>query len=314
MKPGNTLIALMLTLLLLSSATCLSCRADDGGKQYVDITAEVDKDRIYIGDKIKLDIVVEPAQTEWVFPELPEKLGEFSVIESYPLKEGWPAQRITGQVFVLSIYTTGTHVIPPVSLEYRMPGESEWHTGNSPQVPIEVMSLLTGDDTDIRDLKGLIALGVNKLWIILISVAILAAAFLSWILWRRKTGRIFPKETKKESAYRTAYRQLDELKAMDLPGHGRIKEYYIRLSDIVRHYLEDTFSYRVPEMTTEEFLSTIKDSRAFKDEHRELLKEFLSNCDMVKFAKYGPTSLEVLDSFKAARHLVDETKHEEEAE
>jgi hypothetical protein len=67
-------------------------------------------------------------------------------------------------------------------------------------------------------------------------------------------------------------------------------------------------------MTTEEFLSTIKDSRAFKDEHRELLKEFLSNCDMVKFAKYGPTSLEVLDSFKAARHLVDETKHEEEAE
>jgi hypothetical protein len=223
MKPGNTLIALMLTLLLLSSATCLSCRADDGGKQYVDITAEVDKDRIYIGDKITLDIVVEPAQTEWVFPEFPEKLGEFSVIESYPLKEGWPAQRITGQVFVLSIYTTGTHVIPPVSLEYRMPGESEWHTGNSPQVPIEVMSLLTGDDTDIRDLKGLIALGVNKLWIILISVAIWLLHFCHGFCGAGKQDAFFRKRQKKNPPIGQHIDSWMNLKPWIFPGTAALK-------------------------------------------------------------------------------------------
>jgi hypothetical protein len=106
----------------------------------------------------------------------------------------------------------------------------------------------------------------------------------------------------------------EELRAMDLPGKGRIKEYYFRLSDIVRRYLENRFSYRAPEMTTEEFLSAIKDSKEFSNELRGLLKEFLSHCDMVKFAKYGPTPIEILDSFKAAENLIDRTKLTEEEE
>jgi len=44
------------------------------------------------------------------------------------------------------------------------------------------------------------------------------------------------------------------------------------------------------------------------------LKDFLSQCDMVKFAKYGPTQLEMLDSFSSAERLVDQTKLVEELE
>ncbi|MFC1480537.1 hypothetical protein ACFL5Y_03735 [Candidatus Omnitrophota bacterium] len=99
---------------------------------------------------------------------------------------------------------------------------------------------------------------------------------------------------------------------MDLPGQGRIKEYYVRLSDIVRHYLEDRFSFRAPEMTTEEFMERVKNSSEMLKKHKELLGDFLSHCDMVKFAKYGPTSLEMLDSFQSAERLVDQTRIREE--
>ena len=106
---------------------------------------------------------------------------------------------------------------------------------------------------------------------------------------------------------------IQELKGQDLPGKGLIKEYYTRLSDIVRRYLENRFSFRAPEMTTEEFMENIKNSSVLVEEHKELLKEFLSHCDMVKFAKYGPTPIEMLDSFKSAESLVEQTRLEEEA-
>jgi len=120
------------------------------------------------------------------------------------------------------------------------------------------------------------------------------------------------KETDKlKTAYDIAYEELDKLKKMDLPNHGRIKEYYVILSDITRHYLENRFNFRAPEMTTEEFLESVKKAPQLTVEHKKVLKEFLSQCDMVKFAKYGPTPIEILDSFKSAEALVDGTKIEE---
>jgi hypothetical protein len=113
---------------------------------------------------------------------------------------------------------------------------------------------------------------------------------------------------RKKLAHEIAYEELAKLKAMDLPAKGMIKEYYIRLSDIARRYIENRFSYRAPEMTTEEFLNYIKISGELGPEHRDLLKNFLTQCDMVKFAKYGPTPLEILDSFKLAEKFVDQTK------
>ena len=55
-------------------------------------------------------------------------------------------------------------------------------------------------------------------------------------------------------------------------------------------------------------------SSDLKVEHKELLKEFLSHCDMVKFAKYGPTPLEMLDTFSSAEDLVEQTREIEEEE
>ena len=67
-------------------------------------------------------------------------------------------------------------------------------------------------------------------------------------------------------------------------------------------------------MTTEEFMIALKASPEVASEHKKLLKEFLSHCDMVKFAKYGPTPLEMVDSFNSALNLVEQTRLVEEEE
>ena len=44
------------------------------------------------------------------------------------------------------------------------------------------------------------------------------------------------------------------------PEAGRIKEFYQRISDILRHYIENRFGLHAPERTTEEFLVELKPS------------------------------------------------------
>ncbi len=255
----------------------------------------------------------DPKDFDLVFPETPENLGEFSFVESKPVKAGWGSSRVTGREYVLSIYTTGTHVIPPVEVMYKGKEDDRWHTAETRQVPVEVKSILTGGETDIRDLKGMIISSRKLVMVLFAAGLILIAAVISAFLYFRRGGRLPGMGPKRElTPEEKAYRDLRALEKMGLADKGLIKEYYSRLSDIIRRYLEGRFYFRAPEMTTEEFMEEVKKSPRLADAHKSLLKEFLSHCDMVKFAKYGPTPLEMIDSFKAAEKFVDQARPVEE--
>jgi hypothetical protein len=109
-------------------------------------------------------------------------------------------------------------------------------------------------------------------------------------------------------AHETAFKALQELTNKAYIKTGKVREYYFELSDIVRHYVENRFQLRAPEMTTEEFLATLKDSKILNAEQKILLKDFLSHCDMVKFAKYLPDEKESESSYESAKRFIDETK------
>ncbi|MFC1480536.1 BatD family protein [Candidatus Omnitrophota bacterium] len=150
----------LITILFFVMATSAASGVDNEVERSLEITAKADKTQVHVGDRIKLEIFVEGAAGfEVEFPEKPEKLGDFSFIKSYPIKTGWGKARKTGREYLMSVYDTGTHVIPPIQVRYKKAGGDQWHVLESPQVPIEVKSLLTGEDTDIRDLKGLVVLG-----------------------------------------------------------------------------------------------------------------------------------------------------------
>lgn len=274
-----------------------------------EITAKADKEAVNIGSNIKLRVSTEEHRgLEFQFPETPENLGEFSLVDSKPIKH----KKEIGREYIVSIYTTGTHVIPPVRVLYKGSGAADWLSADSPQIPIEVKSLLTGDYTDIRELKGIILPKFSMRRFVAFVLVLLAGAAWGWVIWAKKKKEALEKAARRKSAHEIAYDELARLKLLDLPQKGLIKEYYTGLSDIVRHYLEMRFALRAPEMTTEEFLSVLRDSPELKSEHKTLLRNFLGHCDMVKFAKYGPTQLEMLDSFRSAENLVDQTKLIEE--
>lgn len=163
---------------------------------------------------------------------------------------------------------------------------------------------------DIRDVKPPVAFPANNFWFFLLLIFVIVAAVIFLVYFfvtRRK---------KKEAAvvirpaWCIAYEAFDMLEKEDLPGQGKIKEFYSRLSAIVRYYVENRFSINAPDMTTEEFLYSLESAREFSPEQSSAVKNFLNCCDMVKFAKYGSTAEEIARSFSLARCFVDETKEE----
>ena len=163
---------------------------------------------------------------------------------------------------------------------------------------------------DIRDVKPPVDFPPSFffLYFLLAIVALAAVIGLFYFLktrFKKPRPMITPPP---KPPHETAYERLQELKEQNLPSQGRFKEYYTILADIIRRYIEDRFGIRAPEMTTQEFLDSLRASEELTPEHKNLLKGFLNSCDMVKFAKYGPTFPETEESFQHASKFIDETK------
>ena len=177
--------------------------------------------------------------------------------------------------------------------------------------------IVYAQDADIRDIKPPVNFPFNyKLLFVILSVLILLILLFLIILYlkRRKLKKENPVFVPEKPAHIKALEALSRLYVRNLPGIGKIKEFYFELSDIVRHYLEERFFLRAPEMTTEEFLYMLRELKDLNQNLKDLLKQFLNHCDMVKFAKYGPDKKEIEESFNSARRLIEETKVKQEDE
>jgi hypothetical protein len=131
-----------------------------------------------------------------------------------------------------------------------------------------------------------------------------AAALIAWwVRWRRWAA-----ERARITAYDRAMRRFRALERRGLPSPDEADAWYVELSDIVRHYLEDRYGVRAPELTTEEFLQEARRSPELSASHRDLLTSFLERCDRVKFAAYHPDVAESKDVLDAARRFLDETR------
>ena len=141
------------------------------------------------------------------------------------------------------------------------------------------------------------------------AVAVAAAGVGGWIYLRRKRVakliRIF------KPAHEIAYERLRALVKDDLIKAGKIKEFYERISDILRHYIEHRFNLRAPERTTEEFLAELASANVLGEPDRQSLAEFLQHCDLVKFAMYDPTNEQIQKTFDLVKNFIETTKSDE---
>ena len=112
--------------------------------------------------------------------------------------------------------------------------------------------------------------------------------------------------------YEEAMQALSELKGQSLWQNGQEKEYYSKITDILRHYINRRFGVEAMEMTTTQILDVLNHEDA-KDAKSEL-KEILNAADFVKFAKFRPLADENEQVYRLATVFLDKTKPVEAAD
>ena len=320
MKPRkiiNLICAIFCLEIFLASGSA-SFAAGDKEKKNPDIeaVAVVDKASIQIGDKITYTITVKAKKNvEVEFPQiLPENLAGFAIKDFGSITKGLFGNKTFKQWYLLDTYVSGEHTIPAAVVKYRTKGQTDWQELSVNEIKLEVKSVLDNAPSraDIRDIRGPKSFA-SKIWlytlIVLVVLLIIGGVF-SFILLKKKKEEA---KTPPLLAHIIAYEALVALEKKDYIRKGQTKAYYIELSDIVRRYLENRFNIRAPEMTTEEFFIKVKEDSSLSLEHKGLLRDFLTNCDLVKFAKYQPAETEASLAFASARRLVDQTKQEDKS-
>lgn len=139
----------------------------------------------------------------------------------------------------------------------------------------------------------------------------LALAGLGWWLWRRFGRRLqipaAAPEAPPPPPHVVALAALEKLLASGWIEAGRIKEFHLELSFILRRYIEARFGVAAPESTTEEFLAGIRDRPEFAGGRRLALKGFLDHCDLVKFAEHQPARTQIDEAVACCRQFIAET-------
>jgi len=286
---------------------------------------KVEKSEITIADTIWLQleaVIDEKYKVE--MPSLADVLGEyeFGILDYKSLPDELTKDNRLSQrrMYRLEPILSGTYSIPSLKFVFRGKKQSAGDTEevkqyelNTKKIDIEVKSLLAEDRSvlAIADIKHIAELprAKSKWWMWGGGAVVLAGIVVGLIVLlrarREKRVRIL------KPAHEVAYQRLEKLLADDLIKGGRIKEFYERISDILRHYIEHRFELRAPEYTTEEFLYKAGMTDVLNNDHRELLREFLNHCDLVKFARYGPTADEIQRTFDITKEFIEATRVQE---
>jgi len=140
-----------------------------------------------------------------------------------------------------------------------------------------------------------------------------AAAFVIWKYVLKKPIPFIEKENPVLLPHQIALNELNKISAQKLWQHGREKEYYTKLTDVIRHYMEARFNIAAPEMTSSEILEETKPIQNEYPAAYDSLKKLLQVGDLVKFAKWHPLADENELSLNICYLFVNQTKVEEEA-
>lgn len=278
----------------------------------IKVTVEVSPSPARLSDEPTLTLTIDAARgIEVEKPPFGEAIGGFLIRDfREPLPETRGDREIRRQIYTLEPVQTGLQHIDPISINFtdrRVQGDGRRHTIETESLAVEITSVLEGEAPSLDALKpmaGPIELpqpaAVTTPWLTGGLLAVAAASAGCWWLLRRR--RRESAETPL-SPQELAYLELDALVQEDLAATD-VKSFYVRLTGIVRRFIERTTGIHAPEQTTEEFLREIGRGRSFSADERMRLKAFLESADLVKFAAREPAAADIEQTFRRAQDFL----------
>ncbi len=280
-------------------------------QEKAELKVGVDTTTVKIGEQLNYILQIKADSTaQVIFPEQP-------IFAPFELLEESTIDTLRAQSHFL--YTKKYALIQFDSGNYFLPQQQVLVNGFSKiadLIPIRVNPVVV--DTiqqplfDIKPLTGIEknydALIVKILWGLVAGLLLLGVMY-TYLFQKRK------KELRERELppYERAIEDLKALEGKTLKKQEEFKEYYSRLTDVVRRYLEEEAKIDALESTSEELLIKLqlrKDAGTLDLDRSTLksLRAVLQNADLVKFAKSLPEKYTANEDRKVVELVVIETK------
>lgn len=282
------------------------------GEQGLRVVMEVDTTVVRLGDPIAVRIRVDhPAEwsVQWAdsLDVSPFEVLRYEVPTSGSSPGGAGATATAD--LTLTSFELGELQIPPIEIPMLGPDGSVRTLLTDPY-RIGVESVGLDESGDIREIRGPLSIARN--WWIPAGWLLLAAAAGAGALYlhRRLRGHPVAEAAKPKTPSRpprlVALEALDELERSSLLERGQVKTWHVRVSEIVRTYIEGQLEVPALEMTTRGVAAGLRDA-ALGSRITNRFHTFLARCDLVKFAKLRPGAGASRELLAAARSLVEMT-------
>lgn len=214
-------------------------------------------------------------------------------------------------------FDSGSYQLP--SMEFIVDGEKI----TSNPVSLTVLPVKVKADDKIDDFTGVAnPFGLNPnpeemeeegadsvIWWLIVGAVAVLLAMLAYVLYR-KNGTIFPLP-RKNPPYKVAIEKLLALQKQNLPQRGRTKDYYTRLTEILRVYLKKQFGIKTFEKTSSEILVQVE-ANAQLEPYASILKSIFETANFVKFAKVNPSETENSRCLTDSIRFIEASHPEEE--
>jgi len=273
------------------------------------VNATVDTTSILIGDQVTYKITVETNPSSLVvFPE-GQTFNPMEVVESLSADTIRAEDRFRLiKEYALTQFDSGSYTIPRQQV---LINETPFYTDS---LRIEVNDVVV-DTTKQKMYSIKPAMEVPSgfsvpLWVWLLLALLAVGVLIFFLLRRRKRNK---EAEKKLPPYERALFELQKLDQSHLLEKRQTKEYYSKLTEAVRRYLEDEVHLRAMESTTSELIHDLE----LKMERGELklsretineLKIILQRADLAKFANSRPDIITAKGDRSKIEHVIIDTK------
>ncbi len=289
----------------------------EGFPQKLSLETTLDTNQIVLGDQINLTYTIKKNENVIVsMPSFDTVLTEgieiisLPAIDSIKMDDGrW---KVSLELLITS-FDTGIYYIPPQ--KFVLKDAQFTDTVLSSASYLEVFGVAIDTTNTVRDIKPIARVPITITEILLLLLGLIFIAVLSYFIYvfiqkrKRKESFLVPAKPE-EPPHITAFRELDKLKAQKLWQQKQVKEYYTRITYIIRWYIFKRFNIRALEETSDEILYYIK-SLKLDDLNLQNLESLLNLADLVKFAKGIPNPEENIMHLDNAYDFINKTKHEE---
>jgi len=283
----------------------------------VSVEAEIDSIQIFVGQQAHVTLTATAKEnakvefpqfkpTEYITPGV--EVLDRQELEQQPQDNGFVSRSM---VYTMTSFDDTLYYLPPMTV--KIDGKPYKSKSLALKVLTFEVDTLHADQffgpKDVQDNPFQWSDWSLPFWLSVLMLVLLAITYYLYLRLRDNKPIISHiRIVKRLLPHQKAMKEIEQIKADKMVASENSKEYYTKLTDTLRKYIEERYGFSAMEMTSSEIIERLmatQDQKALDE-----LRQLFTTADLVKFAKYSTLINENDANLVNAIDFINQTKLE----